>query len=199
MSPKEFPTFIIREPIKNLRCRFDTHHQEISEENLFIFIEGFRLGQLISRIKSQPRDQLPPRNPVVDITALTYEKIVMDPEKDVLLQYCTTWCGGCKQVRPVYEAIARLYAKDEDLKDKVTIATIDIEKNDFVDRDILGVPWFKLYPRGRKGSPVTYFGEWTVEDMVAFIRDEGEWKAFPKMRNGGEEVVDGGMSGILAL
>lgn len=201
LSLPEFPTFIIREPIKNLRYVFDTDTKmEISEENLFAFIESYRLGQLKSTIKSQPRDQLPPKNPVMDVTALTFERIIMDPEKDVLLEYCTTWCGGCKQVRPVYEALAKLYACDEEVRDKVTIATLDIEKNDFVDRDILGIPWFKLYPKGRKGAPVTYCGTWTTEEMVAFIGEEGDWKVFPKMGKEGEEgMIGGGMSSILAL
>ena len=39
--------------------------------------------------------------------------------------------------------------------------------------NISGFPTIKLYPAGKKDSPVDYSGARTVEDLAAFIKDNG--------------------------
>ena len=42
--------------------------------------------------------------------------------------------------------------------------------------DIRGFPTIKLYPAGKKDSPLEYNGDRTVEDLIAFIKKEGTHK-----------------------
>lgn len=57
----------------------------------------------------------------------------------------------------------------------MTIAKVDATANDVPD-EIAGFPTIKLFPAGSKSSPVDYSGSRTVEDLVAFIRDNGSHK-----------------------
>ena len=173
---KHWPSFTIREPIKNLRYPFE---EELSEQELSKFVEAFREGKLKPIIKSEPVPDVQ-KSPVLDVVGLNYDDIVMDEEKDVMLEFCTDWCPHCKASRATYELLATVYASNETLKNQVTIATIDLEKNDFPDRDVRGVPWLKLYPAYKKDSPTLYSGPRTLDGMAEYIRDHGTHKAYPK-------------------
>ena len=96
----------------------------------------------------------------------------MDDSKDVLIEFYAPWCGHCKALAPTYEKLAELYASPE-LSSKVTVAKIDATQNDVPD-EIAGFPTIKLYPAGAKDSPVNYSGSRTIEDLAAFIRDNGK-------------------------
>jgi protein disulfide-isomerase A1 len=85
--------------------------------------------------------------------------------------------------------------------DKVTIAKVDATLNDVPD-EIQGFPTIKLYPAGKKDSPITYSGGRTAEDLAAFIKEngthgveaQGEAKAAPaasEVKEGAEKATDG--------
>lgn len=174
---KYWPSFTIREPIKNLRFPFDPK-QVLSEKELNRFVEAYLAGKLKPTIKSEPVPD-EQRSPLLTVVALSYDEIVMNEKKDVLLQFCTSWCPHCRAFRPEYEDFARLYASDEILKNQVTVGTMDAEANEFPDRDIRGFPWFKLYPADSKDSPLLYVGPRTPQAMAEFIRDNGTHHAMP--------------------
>ena len=110
---------------------------------------------------------------MVEVVGLSYDDVVLDPTKDVLVEFYTQWCAPCKALLPEYEKLATLYAKDEKARDKIVIAKLDYEANDVPDGDIRGFPWFKLYPVGRKEEPVTYGEKPGVEGWAAFVAREG--------------------------
>ena len=43
--------------------------------------------------------------------------------------------------------------------------------------EIQGFPTIKLFPAGSKGSPVVYSGSRTIEDLAAFIKENGKYHA----------------------
>lgn len=68
-----------------------------------------------------------------------------------------------------------MFASPE-LSAKVTIAKVDATANDVPD-EIQGFPTIKLFPAGKKDSPVDYSGSRTVEDLAQFIKENGSHKA----------------------
>lgn len=62
-----------------------------------------------------------------------------------------------------------------DLAKLVTVAKVDATANDVPD-EIQGFPTIKLFPAGKKDSPIDYSGSRTVEDLAQFIKENGSHK-----------------------
>jgi protein disulfide-isomerase A1 len=74
-----------------------------------------------------------------------------------------------RSLAPKYDELGELF---KPFSDKVVIAKVDATANDVPD-EIQGFPTIKLYPAGKKDSPVPYSGARTVEDMAQFIKENG--------------------------
>ncbi|KAL1880803.1 hypothetical protein VTK73DRAFT_4973 [Phialemonium thermophilum] len=169
----KFPAFAIQETVKNQKFPFD-QSKEITHDSIKTFVDDFVAGKIEPSVKSEPIPETQ-EGPVTVVVAKSYNDIVLDDNKDVLLEFYAPWCGHCKALAPKYEELASLYAKSE-FKDKVVIAKVDATANDVPD-EIQGFPTIKLFPAGAKDKPVTYSGSRTVEDLIKFISENGKYKA----------------------
>jgi protein disulfide-isomerase A1 len=169
----KFPSFAIQETNKNQKFPFDIE-KEITHDNIASFVDDFSAGKIEPSLKSEPIPETQ-EGPVTVVVGKTYEEIVLDDSKDVLIEFYAPWCGHCKALAPKYEELAALYV-NSDFKDKVIIAKVDATANDVPD-EIRGFPTIKLYPAGAKGEPVNYNGSRTVEDLIKFIKENGKYKA----------------------
>ncbi|KAK4239831.1 protein disulfide-isomerase [Achaetomium macrosporum] len=175
LKTDKFPAFAIQEVAKNQKFPFD-QDKEITFEAIKAFVDDFVAGKIEPSIKSEPIPETQ-EGPVTVVVAKSYNDIVLDDSKDVLIEFYAPWCGHCKALAPKYEELGALYAKSE-FKDKVVIAKVDATANDVPD-EIQGFPTIKLYPAGAKDKPVTYSGSRTVEDLIKFISENGKYKAAP--------------------
>ncbi|USP73330.1 Protein disulfide-isomerase [Curvularia clavata] len=168
-----WPAFAIQEIKKNEKYPFD-QESKITEKSISKFVDDFLAGKIEPSIKSEP---IPESNdgPVKVVVAHNYKDLVMDNDKDVLLEFYAPWCGHCKALAPKYEELGQLYASEE-LSKLVTIAKVDATANDVPD-EVQGFPTIKLFPAGKKDAPVDYSGSRTVEDFVKFIKENGSHKA----------------------
>ncbi|KAI5866975.1 protein disulfide isomerase [Durotheca rogersii] len=173
LKTDKFPAFAIQETVKNQKFPYD-QEKEITHDAISTFVEDFVAGKIEPSLKSEPIPEAQ-EGPVTVVVGKTYEDIVLDDSKDVLIEFYAPWCGHCKALAPKYEDLASLYSKSE-WKDKVVIAKVDATANDVPD-DISGFPTIKLYPAGAKGEPATYSGSRSVQDLIKFIKENGKYKA----------------------
>ncbi|KAK9240797.1 thioredoxin-like domain-containing protein [Lipomyces kononenkoae] len=169
---QEWPAFAIQEIATNYKYAYD-QAKEITKDGLTEFLGLFHSGDLSPTIKSQPAPETQD-GPVWVVTANTYDEIVLDEDKDVLIEFYATWCGHCKNLAPKYEELGRIFWDNEELKNKVVIAKVDTPNNDVPD-DVRGFPTIKLYPAGDKANPIEYQGDRTVKSLADFVRDNGKY------------------------
>ncbi|XP_059835132.1 thioredoxin domain-containing protein 11 isoform X2 [Hypanus sabinus] len=85
---------------------------------------------------------------IAEVTTETFDNIVLDVEKNVLLLYYTQWCGFCTVLNHIFIQVARLFHAN----DAVVTARVNVAKNDLpweymVDR----FPTVLFFPRNRAG------------------------------------------------
>ncbi|KAI9924508.1 hypothetical protein ASPWEDRAFT_40966 [Aspergillus wentii DTO 134E9] len=168
LNPEQFPSFAIQDPAKNAKYPFD-QNKEINAKDVGKFIQDVLDNKVEPSIKSEPVPETQ-EGPVTVVVARSYKELILDNDKDVLLEFYAPWCGHCKALAPKYDELASLYAN---VADKVTIAKIDATANDVPD-SITGFPTIKLYPAGAKDSPVEYAGSRSVEDLAEFVKENGK-------------------------
>jgi len=168
----KFPAFAIQRTDKNQKFPYD-QTKKITEKDIGQFVDDFVAGKVEPSVKSEPIPES--QEGVTVIVAKNYDELVINNDKDVLLEFYAPWCGHCKALAPKYEELAALYASDE-LSKLVTIAKVDATANDVPD-EIQGFPTIKLFAAGKKDSPIDYSGSRTVEDLVKFIKENGSHKA----------------------
>ena len=106
-----------------------------------------------------------PISAVKDIDTNTFDKIVMDPTKHVLLDVYAPWCGHCQQLAPIIESLAERFRNNND----IVITKLDATTNRIPSLQISGYPTIFFYPKNNKKFPIEFNGDRTVEKFVEFI------------------------------
>ena len=79
------------------------------------------------------------------VTDASFEADVLKNEKPVLVDYWAEWCGPCRQVAPVLEAILTEHG------DKLDIVKLNVDENPEVTRKygILNIPTLGVFQNGQ--------------------------------------------------
>jgi len=127
--------------------------------------QGFVDGKLSATVKTQepPADN---SGPVKVVVGKTFDSIVLDDSKDVLVEFYAPWCGHCKSLAPKYEELGKMFLSEP----SIVIAKVDSTEND-TPAAIKGFPTLIFYPAGNKAKPITYSGERNEDAMAKFIRE----------------------------
>ncbi|XP_068603841.1 protein disulfide-isomerase A4 [Brachionichthys hirsutus] len=147
--------------------RFAMEPEEFDSEVLRDFVKAFKKGKLSPIIKSQP---VPKNNkgPVKVVVGKTFDEIVMDSKKDVLVEFYAPWCGHCKKLEPDYLALGKKYKEEKN----IVIAKMDATANDVPNDHYKteGFPTIYLAPSNSKQSPIKFEGgDRTVEALSKFL------------------------------
>jgi thioredoxin 1 len=78
------------------------------------------------------------------VTDASFEADVLKSEKPVLVDYWAVWCGPCKMVAPVLDAIA------EEHGDKIDIVKLNVDENPQTTQKyhILNIPTLGVFKNG---------------------------------------------------
>ncbi|XP_065053857.1 protein disulfide-isomerase A4-like [Rhopilema esculentum] len=162
---------------KGLKYAMD---DEFSEDDLKEFIDSCLKGDVKPILKSAPE---PKKNdgPVKVVVGNTFDKIVMDESKDVLIEFYAPWCGHCKSLDPIYKKLGQKYKSDKNL----VIAKMDATANDAPPEfKVEGFPTIYFAPPGKKTDPIRFDGDRTVEGFSKFLEE----RAVASFKKGKDEL-----------
>uniref|UniRef100_A0A7N6A4T0 Protein disulfide-isomerase A3 n=1 Tax=Anabas testudineus TaxID=64144 RepID=A0A7N6A4T0_ANATE len=132
------------------------------------FLDDYFAGRLKSYVKSEP---VPERNSaaVKVVVAESFDDIVNDSDKDVLIQFYSPSCPHCKKLEPVYRELADTLYSDPN----IVIAKMNAVDNDVPPGyDVQGYPTIYFAPVGKKDEPIRYEGGREVQDFLKFLKRE---------------------------
>ena len=83
----------------------------------------------------------------VEVTDRTFEQMVVESDKLVLVDFWAEWCGPCKMIAPILDQIA------QELDDKLVIGKLDIDENQNTAMafGVMSIPTLLLF---KGGEPV---------------------------------------------
>ncbi|XP_029282012.1 protein disulfide-isomerase A3-like [Cottoperca gobio] len=137
-------------------------------QSLERFLTDYFAGRLKRYIKSEP---VPERNSaaVKTVVAESFDELVNDPSKDVLIQFYSRSCPHCKKLEPVYRELADTLSSDPN----VVIAKMNAADNDVpLGYDVQGFPTIYFAPAGKKDEPIRYEGGRELRDFLKFLKSE---------------------------
>jgi protein disulfide-isomerase A1 len=150
---------------KNM-AKFAPEKADLSAEGIAAFVNGVLDGTIKRHLKSE---EVPDNsdNAVKVIVGKNFDELVMDPTKNVFVEFYAPWCGHCKSLAPIWDELGEKY-KDHP---NIVIAKSDATANEFETVEVQGFPTLKFFPAG--GEMQDYNGGRTLDDFVKFLEPEG--------------------------
>ena len=98
---------------------------------------------------------------ITHATDATFEALVLNADRPVLVDFWAEWCGPCKMMAPEIQKIADQYA------DRLSVVKLDTEANQQVSMrfNIMSIPTLALFRPGKE--PVGVIGFQTADQLAA--------------------------------
>lgn len=125
-------------------------------------------GEMKPTLKSEAVSPADTAGDVKVVKGTSFNDIVMDNDKDVLVEFYAPWCGHCKKLAPTWDELGAKFSAI----DSVVIAKMDATANevDVEGLDIKGFPTLYFFP-GKDKKPVKYESGRELEDFVEYLKD----------------------------
>ncbi|KAI9188742.1 protein disulfide-isomerase precursor [Blastocladiella emersonii ATCC 22665] len=164
---QEWPAFAINEVEAGLKWPLD-QTKPLTGAAVRDLVTKYLAKEVEPSLKSAaiPKDN---NGPVTVLVGKNFKDIVLDTDKDVLVEFYAPWCGHCRKLEPTYNKIGEALAES---KDKIVIAKMDATENDVppaAGTRIEGFPTLKLF-KAKDNTIVEYNGDRSYEDLLKFLQ-----------------------------
>ena len=163
VKEKHLPALYIIERGKNVRYQLK---EELNSKNVWNFFQKWKKNELKPTYKGT---EPPEKNegPIYEVVHDTFEEIVINNDKDVLVEFYSPGCHNCQKVAPAYEKVA----SDLKVNPNLIFAKIDGVTNEVANVTIKGFPSFKFYKKGEKHKPIHVYGATSYGDFMESLKN----------------------------
>ena len=145
VTEEQMPYIQVLKPGKEMR-RFKysaSAVEDITVSSIKTFVDDFNAGKLKPDLRSAPE-------PVQDADAYTlvgssWDRVVMDPAKDVFVFYYAPYCQQCAEFAPEWDALARSVKSNSN----IVVAKMNLDQNE-IEQEVLKFPTIMLYSKENK-------------------------------------------------
>jgi len=137
---------------------------EVNQENILKFVEQWQHWTLSVSLKTEEEPAVQSESVYV-LVGKSFDRIVMDPSKDVLVEFYAPWCGHCKKLAPIYEEVAKKLSSNKNL----VIAKMDATANETDKVTIQWFPTIRFWPAGDKSRSLEFDGDRTVDGFIEYL------------------------------
>jgi protein disulfide-isomerase-like protein len=124
------------------------------------------------------------------VTGETFNNVVLDKSKDVLIEFYAPWCGHCKSLAPIYDEVGEHFKDSSD----VLIVKLDAtaETKAAKKYKVSGYPTLVWFPKSDKTGKLRFSGERTKEGIIKFIESGGEGATTEEVEEEEEKLPESG-------
>ncbi|KAF9156260.1 protein disulfide-isomerase precursor [Linnemannia schmuckeri] len=162
---EDWPAFAVQDVNTAEKFPLEQNNEPLTVERIKQHISDIVAGIHKAKVKSEAVPESNAEN-VKIVVAYTYEEIVHDKEKDVLIEYYAPWCGFYKRLAPIFDELGALYKGSN-----IVVAKLDATANDLplsVPFSTSGYPTIKFKKAGTKDY-IEYNGERTTAAFISFL------------------------------
>ena len=96
---------------------------------------------------SQNKNKEEEKMEILKVTSANFEEEVLKSEKPVLIDFYADWCGPCKMISPVVEAVAK---ENEDIK--VVKVNVDDAQDLAIKYEVMSIPTLVVIKDGEEAN-----------------------------------------------
>jgi protein disulfide-isomerase A1 len=165
ITADDLPTLMLAEMAEDAMKKYP-YKEELTAAGVRTFLGDFFGGKLSPHLKSEDPE---PSDTTGDVTVLrgsTFADIVLNNDKDALVEFYAPWCGHCKSLAPIWDQLGEKMKGN----DHIVIAKMNAESNEHEAVEVSGFPTIKFYKAGNK-TPQDYNGERTLDGFTSFLKE----------------------------
>ena len=152
---------------KGSKFRFE---EDITSANLASFSQQIKEGAISPFLKSaaipEPNDE-----PVKVVVGKSWEDVVVNSEKEVLVKFYAPWCGHCKTLAPHYDEAAKRLANNPN----ILLVKVDSTENEVAGVDIQGFPTLKFWGKDKSAEPIEFNGGRDADGIIQWLKEHTQY------------------------
>lgn len=163
---KPFPVLRLIAREHNRMKKYEFTGSKITEESILKFYDDYKSGLLKPYYLSEsaPASQ---STSVKQVVGTTFDEVVGNKLKDVIVFFHSVWCLECKDIRPLFESLAANFGGFDDIQ----FVTVDSYNNegDKIPDGTTGEAIVSLFKAEDKKHPIKFKGKWMLTDLQKWL------------------------------
>jgi len=169
LKESDLPAFVLTDMTSPSALKKYPMSGSLEEATISAHINSYFDGTLKPSLKSEEIEPADTTGPVKILKGKSFADIVLNNDKDVLVEFYAPWCGHCKKLAPVWDKLGENFASNKN----IVIAKMDSTANevDVPGLAVSGFPTIYFFKGSDKTKPIKYEGSRELDGFIEYLED----------------------------